>query len=161
LLTAPGASAVPCVSNLAIFFWAIGIRNAKSVLSVGSNVCYDKLAVTVRPIIFISAVSRELRSARQLVANTLQLLGYEPDWQDIFGTEEGELRGMIRRRIDASAGVKTPARFLHDHRDVVRLLKAGQSIRNTAKLADKGVSTVQRVQGCLRHDRGPLKITHI
>jgi tetratricopeptide (TPR) repeat protein len=59
----------------------------------------------VRPIIFISAVSRELRSARQLVANTLQLLGYEPDWQDIFGTEEGELRGMIRRRIDASAGV--------------------------------------------------------
>jgi tetratricopeptide (TPR) repeat protein len=63
------------------------------------------LAVTVRPIIFISAVSRELRSARQLVANTLQLLGYEPDWQDIFGTEEGELRGMIRRRIDASAGV--------------------------------------------------------
>ena len=59
----------------------------------------------MRPIIFISAVSRELRSARQLVANTLQLLGYEPDWQDIFGTEEGELRGMIRRRIDASAGV--------------------------------------------------------
>lgn len=56
--------------------------------------------------------------------------------------------------------VKTPARFLHDHRDVVRLLKAGQSIRNTAKLADKGVSTVQRVKGCLRHDRGPLKITH-
>ncbi|HEX4706601.1 MAG TPA: tetratricopeptide repeat protein, partial [Candidatus Udaeobacter sp.] len=50
-------------------------------------------------------MSRELRSARQLVANTLQLLGYEPDWQDIFDTEEGELRGMIRRRIDESAGV--------------------------------------------------------
>src|SRR4030095_14462177 len=61
--------------------------------------------MTVRPIIFISAVSKELRSARQLVANTLQLLGYEPDWQDIFGTGEGELRGMTRRRIDASAGV--------------------------------------------------------
>jgi len=58
-----------------------------------------------RPIIFISAVSKELRSARQLVANTLQLLGYEPDWQDIFGTEEGDVRGMIRRKIDASAGV--------------------------------------------------------
>ena len=61
--------------------------------------------MTVRPIIFISAVSRELRSARQLVANTLQLLGYEPDWQDIFGTEEGDLRGMLRRKVDASAGV--------------------------------------------------------
>jgi tetratricopeptide (TPR) repeat protein len=69
------------------------------------NFCYDKLAVTVRPIIFISAVSKELRSARQLVANTLQLLGYEPEWQDIFGTEGGALRGMICRRIDESAGV--------------------------------------------------------
>jgi tetratricopeptide (TPR) repeat protein len=61
--------------------------------------------MTVRPIIFISAVSKELRSARQLVANTLQLLGYEPDWQDIFGTEEGDLRGMLRRKVDASSGV--------------------------------------------------------
>lgn len=58
-----------------------------------------------RPIVFISAVSRELRSARQLVANTLQLLGYEPDWQDVFGTEEGDLRGMLRRKVEASAGV--------------------------------------------------------
>jgi uncharacterized protein (TIGR03067 family) len=61
--------------------------------------------VTVRPVIFISAVSRELRSARQLVANTLQLLGYEPEWQDIFGTEEGDLRGMLRRKVDTSAGL--------------------------------------------------------
>jgi tetratricopeptide (TPR) repeat protein len=65
----------------------------------------EQVPVTMRPIIFISAGSRELRSARQLVANTLQLLGYEPDWQDVFGTEEGDLRGVLRRRIDASAGV--------------------------------------------------------
>jgi tetratricopeptide (TPR) repeat protein len=58
-----------------------------------------------RPAIFISAVSRELKSARQLVANTLTFLGYEPDWQDVFGTEEGDLRSMLRRRIDASKGV--------------------------------------------------------
>jgi tetratricopeptide (TPR) repeat protein len=58
-----------------------------------------------RPAIFISAVSRELRSARQLVANTLTYLGYDPEWQDIFGTEEGDLRAMLRRRIDASKGV--------------------------------------------------------
>ena len=57
-----------------------------------------------RPSIFISAVSRELRSARQLVANTLTFLGYDPEWQDIFGTEEGDLRAMLRRRIDASKG---------------------------------------------------------
>lgn len=58
-----------------------------------------------RPAIFISAVSKELRSARQLVSNTLTFLGYEPEWQDVFSTEEGDLRGMLRRRIDACKGV--------------------------------------------------------
>ncbi|HEY2140012.1 MAG TPA: DUF4062 domain-containing protein, partial [Chthoniobacterales bacterium] len=58
-----------------------------------------------RPTIFISAVSKELRSARQLVANTLTFLGYEPVWQDIFGTEGGDLRQMLRQQIDQCKGV--------------------------------------------------------
>lgn len=58
-----------------------------------------------RPRIFISAVSRELHSARQLVANTLTFLGYEPVWQDIFGTEEGDLREMLRVQINECKGV--------------------------------------------------------
>jgi hypothetical protein len=58
-----------------------------------------------RPTLFISAVSKELRSARQLVANTLTFLGYEPIWQDIFGTETGDLRQMLRDKIDQSKGV--------------------------------------------------------
>src|SRR5438874_12783293 len=58
-----------------------------------------------RPLVFISAVSKELRSARQLVANTLMFLGYEPTWQEIFGTESGELRGVLRDRIDQCNGV--------------------------------------------------------
>ena len=58
-----------------------------------------------RPRIFVSAVSRELRSARQLVANTLVFLGYEPVWQDIFGTEEGDLREMHRGMINQCKGV--------------------------------------------------------
>jgi tetratricopeptide (TPR) repeat protein len=62
-------------------------------------------AVTPRPLIFISAVSRELRSARQLVANTLTFLGYQPIWQDIFGTESGDLRGLLRQQIDQCKGV--------------------------------------------------------
>ena len=61
--------------------------------------------MTLRPVIFISAVSKELRSARQVVANVLQMLGYDADWQDIFGAEQGDLRQMLRRKIDASAGV--------------------------------------------------------
>jgi hypothetical protein len=61
--------------------------------------------VTPRPPIFISAVSRELRSARQLVANTLTFLGYQPVWQDIFGTESGDLRLVLREKIDQCKGV--------------------------------------------------------
>jgi hypothetical protein len=58
-----------------------------------------------RPTIFISAVSEELRSARQLVANTLTFLGYEPVWQDVFGTETGDLCTMLRAKIDQCRGV--------------------------------------------------------
>jgi tetratricopeptide (TPR) repeat protein len=61
--------------------------------------------VSPRPLIFVSAVTKELRSARQLVANTLTFLGYEPVWQDIFGTETGDLREMLRRQIDHCKGV--------------------------------------------------------
>lgn len=57
------------------------------------------------PLIFISAVSRELRSGRQLAANTLTFLGYQPVWQDIFGTETGDLRAMLRQQIDQCKGV--------------------------------------------------------
>ena len=57
------------------------------------------------PLIFISAVSRELRSGRQLAANTLTFLGYQPIWQEIFGTETGDLRAMLRQQIDQCKGV--------------------------------------------------------
>src|SRR5437868_14858074 len=57
------------------------------------------------PLIFISAVSRELRSGRQLAANTLSFLGYQPIWQHIFGTETGDLRAMLRQQIDQCTGV--------------------------------------------------------
>jgi tetratricopeptide (TPR) repeat protein len=55
--------------------------------------------------VFISAVSRELKSARQLVANTLTFLGYQPMWQEIFGTESGDLRSVLREKIDQCKGV--------------------------------------------------------
>jgi tetratricopeptide (TPR) repeat protein len=61
--------------------------------------------VSPRPPVFISAVTAELRSARQLVANTLMFLGYEPVWQDIFGTEGGDLREVLRKQIDECNGV--------------------------------------------------------
>jgi hypothetical protein len=69
------------------------------------NQFVKNFAMSPRPTIFISAVSKELRSARQLVSNTLTFLGYEPIWQDIFGTETGDLRQMLRDKIDQSKGV--------------------------------------------------------
>jgi len=41
------------------------------------------------------------------------------------------------------------AQFLQKHRDIVRQLKAEQSVRNTARIVGKGVSTVQRVKAAL------------
>src|SRR5438034_3292796 len=38
------------------------------------------------------------------------------------------------------------AALLLKHKDIVRQLKAGQSVRNTARITRKGVSTVQRVK---------------
>ena len=58
-----------------------------------------------RPTIFISAVTAELRSARQLVANTLTFLGYEPTWQDVFATETGDLCAVLREKIDQCKGL--------------------------------------------------------
>ncbi|MES2597442.1 MAG: hypothetical protein V4662_18985 [Verrucomicrobiota bacterium] len=36
------------------------------------------------------------------------------------------------------------------HKDVVRALKAGQSIRNAARITGKGVSTVQLVAAAMK-----------
>ena len=58
-----------------------------------------------RPRIFVSAVSSELHSARQLVANALTSIGYEPRWQDTFPTEEGDVCDVLRRQIDSCKGV--------------------------------------------------------
>ena len=58
-----------------------------------------------RPVIFISAVSQELRGARDTVAKVLTGLGYEPKWQDIAPTETGDLRGVLRKWVDDSTAV--------------------------------------------------------
>lgn len=61
--------------------------------------------MSVKPRIFISSVSRELASTRQIVANTLLFLNYEPVWQDIIGVEQGEIREILRRQIDSCVGL--------------------------------------------------------
>ena len=59
----------------------------------------------MKPRIFISAVTSELGATRQLVANVLLRLGYDPVTQDIFGTESGDLRQVLRDKIDDCDGL--------------------------------------------------------
>jgi DNA invertase Pin-like site-specific DNA recombinase len=63
------------------------------------------------------------------------------------GLAEARRRGQTLGR---PVGTRlAPAALLQKHRDVVRLLKQGQSIRNAAKIAGKGISTVQRIKALL------------
>lgn len=61
--------------------------------------------MSAKPRIFVSAVSKELGSARQRVANALISLGYEPEFLDVFPAEQGDLTDMLRRKIDSCEGL--------------------------------------------------------
>ena len=58
-----------------------------------------------RPRLFLSAVSTELRTARQAVAGTVRTLGFDPASQDDFPTGYGELRQWLREQIDSCEGL--------------------------------------------------------
>ena len=63
------------------------------------------------------------------------------------GVAEARRRGIKLGRPKGT--VLEAAAFLSKHRDIVKLLKSKQSIRNAAKISDKGISTVQRVKAAL------------
>lgn len=60
------------------------------------------------------------------------------------GLAEARRKGRKLGR-PAGSGLER-SELLAKHRDIIRLLKAGQSVRNTAKISGKGLSTVQRVK---------------
>jgi DNA invertase Pin-like site-specific DNA recombinase len=60
------------------------------------------------------------------------------------GLAEARRKGKVLGRPKGSR--VQPTAFLESHRDVVRQLRGGQSIRNCAKITGKGISTVQRVK---------------
>lgn len=63
------------------------------------------------------------------------------------GLAEARRKGRKLGRPNGSV-LKT-TEFLAKHRDICRKLREGQSVRNTAKITGKGVSTVQRVKAAL------------
>src|SRR6201982_3502104 len=58
-----------------------------------------------RPSVFISCVSPEFRQTRSRVAAILTRLGYTPVIQEICGTEPGDLRQVLRDKIDPCEGL--------------------------------------------------------
>ena len=54
-----------------------------------------------------------------------------------------ERGGKLGRKVGS---VKTTEQKREDHKDIISYLKRGYSVRNTAKLTNKGVSTVQRIK---------------
>ena len=60
------------------------------------------------------------------------------------GLAEAQRKGRTLGRPLGSGLEKSE--LLAKHSDIIRLLKAGQSIRNAAKISAKGISTVQRVK---------------
>lgn len=63
------------------------------------------------------------------------------------GLDEAKRKG---RKLGRPAGTTdSPEEFLKKHADIVRKLKEGHSVRNTAKITGKAVSTVQRVKAAL------------
>ena len=54
-----------------------------------------------------------------------------------------ERGGKLGRKVGS---VKTTEQKKEDHKDIISYLKRGYSVRNTAKLTNKGISTVQRIK---------------
>ena len=54
-----------------------------------------------------------------------------------------ERGGKLGRKVGS---VKTTEQKKEEHHDIISYLKRGYSVRNTAKLTNKGVSTVQRIK---------------
>ncbi len=60
------------------------------------------------------------------------------------GLAEARRKGVKLGRPEGTT--LAPDIYRQKHKDILRHLKAGQSVRNTAKITGKGVSTVQRVK---------------
>ena len=58
-----------------------------------------------KPVLFISADSRELRGARELVAGKLDILGYEATWLDATALASADVLEKLHRAVDAADGV--------------------------------------------------------
>ena len=79
------------------------------------------------------------------LANTLELESIKFRLQS--GREQAKKRGVKMGRKKGS--IKTVEQLNKEYPQVIKLLKRGQSIRNTAKICNVSISTVQRIKKTL------------
>jgi hypothetical protein len=77
-----------------------------------------------QPSVFISCVSPEFRQTRSRVAAILTRLGYTLVIQEIFGTEPGDLRQVLRDKKNRKANDDS---FRHGKRDINQRTKKSWS----------------------------------
>ena len=105
-------------------------------------------------ILLVSELSRLGRNAFEVLATVKDLIDngvnlYMQKEQNIkFRLNSGrklyiERGGKLGRKVGS---VKTTEQKKEEHKDIISYLKRGYSVRNTAKLTNKGVSTVQRIK---------------
>lgn len=66
---------------------------------------FSEMTISLRHRIFVSAVSGEFVKERAIVASAIRALGYEPEYQDEFMTESGDLREILRTKVDSCYGL--------------------------------------------------------
>ena len=118
------------------------LATVKDLIDSGINLYMQKEQLTLldkegKPTIFAPIMIATLSTCAQLERENIK-----------FRLNSGrklyiERGGKLGRKVGS---LKTTEQKREDHKDIISYLKRGYSVRNVAKLTNKGISTVQRVK---------------
>ena len=118
------------------------LATVKDLIDNGVNLYMQKEQLTLldaegKPTIFAPIMIATLSTCAQLERDNIK-----------FRLNSGrklyiERGGKLGRKVGS---VKTTEQKREEHKDIISYLKRGYSVRNTAKLTNKGISTVQRIK---------------
>ena len=118
------------------------LATVKDLIDNGVNLYMQKEQLTLldaegKPTIFAPIMIATLSTCAQLERENIK-----------FRLNSGrklyiERGGKLGRKVGS---VKTTEQKKEEHKDIISYLKRGYSVRNTAKLTNKGISTVQRIK---------------
>lgn len=118
------------------------LATVKDLIDSGINLYMQKEQLTLldkegKPTIFAPIMIATLSTCAQLERENIK-----------FRLNSGrklyiERGGKLGRKVGS---IKTTEQKREDHKDIISYLKRGYSVRNVAKLTNKGISTVQRVK---------------